>query len=450
MRRPLLAVSLVVLAVLAACGQAKPNTSGKTPGDPNTGCTATTTSCGTTLCIDTRTDASNCGACGIACTGGQACSAGACGCPATAPLACGSGAATFCANVQTDPDNCGGCGRACHTQCQAGVCAVSNAIATDILFVMDDSSSMEPKQDAVAIAFDGFIEELARANVARAAQGLAAFEFHVAVTTSSVFRNYGTGDFQKTYDRCMPTFATAGAEYPQGDFIAVPGTAKVAHFVAGLSPAAVAQAVAGVKANLRVGSCGSSQEQHLEAARLALQKVAGGRQPGLTPGEFGHPGAKLLVVWVGDEDDCSSPADPARALVLTDPASAGADACVRDRSLPAAQQKLFKVAEYDAFFTSLLQVNGGPYASMGAGFVVSANRCTDGLTCAPADALQLQSPATCTGTAQFACSGASGAGVRFLALADTFRGRGVNVVEATVCEDLAKPLSRLTGFVTAP
>ena len=60
----------------------------------------------------------------------------------------------------------------------------------DILFVVDDSGSMDPKQQALANNFSAFIARLTAYNVARVQRNLAAFDFHIAVTTSSVFRNY--------------------------------------------------------------------------------------------------------------------------------------------------------------------------------------------------------------------------------------------------------------------
>ena len=57
-------------------------------------------------------------------------------------------------------------------------------------------------------------------------------------------------------------------------------------------------------------------EQHFEAGRLAVEKALAGTQPGVAAGEWPHAGAKLVVVWVGDEDDCSNPNNPAKALAL--------------------------------------------------------------------------------------------------------------------------------------
>jgi len=71
--------------------------------------------------VDTKTDWSNCGACGTACKAGQVCSAGSC------KLSCQSGltdCSGLCVNLKTDQYNCGACGTACKigTYCCAGGC----------------------------------------------------------------------------------------------------------------------------------------------------------------------------------------------------------------------------------------------------------------------------------------------------------------------------------------
>ena len=59
--------------------------------------------------------------------------------------------------------------------------------SADILFVVDDSPSTNEKQAGLAASFGDFISEVVQTNVARAARGLEPIDFHIAVTTSSVF-----------------------------------------------------------------------------------------------------------------------------------------------------------------------------------------------------------------------------------------------------------------------
>lgn len=71
--------------------------------------------------MDTKSDGSNCGACGTTCTNGQVCSNGACA------LNCAGGSTkcgTSCIDTSIDTQNCGACGNACAAgnSCVAGKC----------------------------------------------------------------------------------------------------------------------------------------------------------------------------------------------------------------------------------------------------------------------------------------------------------------------------------------
>ena len=74
--------------------------------------------CGS-LCVDLRTDAKNCGLCGLACSAGAVCVNGGCAvlgaCERSGPCLLGDGAlggccGSICVDLQNDPDNCGVCG----------------------------------------------------------------------------------------------------------------------------------------------------------------------------------------------------------------------------------------------------------------------------------------------------------------------------------------------------
>ncbi|HLK35557.1 MAG TPA: hypothetical protein VKU41_02310, partial [Polyangiaceae bacterium] len=97
-------------------------------------------------CVDTSTDPSNCGSCGVACPNGAKCSDGACTCPASAPLAC----AGACIDPTADHANCGGCGNACTNgyRCSAGACvpcsstdAKCSGVCTDLSVDVDNCGS---------------------------------------------------------------------------------------------------------------------------------------------------------------------------------------------------------------------------------------------------------------------------------------------------------------------
>jgi hypothetical protein len=416
-----------------------------------------------------------------------------------------------------------------HCVVQAGTVRVklSNVSTADILFVVDDSPSMDPKQDGLAASFQDFITRMVQTNTARTARGLEPIDFHIAVTTSSVFfagagtascvsdggaprccrpsgctpvaactpgTAAGCGGGQiclttPTLDAsglhvigaaaqcctvsdctpsstgcypgdpcpllttsyastppptsfCTPGLAVPGSPYPAGAFVSAGANPKVLDFPKTLDWASWGTAapdptltglVKQFQENVRVGSCGSGQEQHLEAARRALQKALAGQQPGVAAGTWPHPGSKLVVVWVGDEDDCSSPITAPLTMASTTP---GADSCVWDKGLPQGAQREIPVSDYATFFAGLMHDGGA--ANLGAAFIVSAVRCADG-SYAPADSCTgtascpVEPPATCAPPSPV-CGGAYAAGERFFALADGLKTRGFEVVEGTVCD----------------
>ncbi len=76
------------------------------------------------VCTDTRTNAGNCGACGVTCSSGTSCVAGRCAVACDAPnVVCG----VVCTDVKRDRLNCGACGHACvaGTACLATGCVAA-------------------------------------------------------------------------------------------------------------------------------------------------------------------------------------------------------------------------------------------------------------------------------------------------------------------------------------
>jgi len=338
----------------------------------------------------------------------------------------------------------------------------------DILFLVDDSGSMDPMQQNLANNFGAFISRLAATQQDRVLRGLPALDFHIAVSTSSVFiaqrgscagsplactvpdppassttpcSSQGSacvGVVDHYYDvgnGCTAGVAPGnGAAYPSGDFVARTGNPKVLHFTKNLNWAGgptdptIAPLVSQFAQNIQVGSCGSGEEQHFEGSRLALKKALrldGLSQPADVPrSEWPHDGAKLVLVWVGNEDDCSNPKDPARALVYS--GSPGNDMCSADQAKDPSQQQLYPVSEYASFFAGLGRAVGAAFIRPGD----PGCNCTSGN-----------------------CQGYS-SGARFKALATAFRGLGSSVVEGSICDasfattlrqiaDLATPLELL-------
>jgi len=127
--------------------QTDPNACGtcdRTCTRPNEGCAGGACACVPPVdddcgafCTDTLTDEQNCGldaasGCGHACTLlNEVCEAGACGCPASFPTPCPAGSPTACVNTQTDANNCGTCANVCpltNDVCAAGACACPAAL----------------------------------------------------------------------------------------------------------------------------------------------------------------------------------------------------------------------------------------------------------------------------------------------------------------------------------
>jgi len=219
---------------------------------------------------------------------------------------------------------CGGCDQVPNsaiTQCQAEV-HIGSA-ATDILFVIDESGSMAEEQEALRVSLGGFVDELA----------LSPNDFRIGVVTTSV----------STWDPSMPGEYTAGPNacpgggactvtpYPKGAIVAIerdgtgaaiPGKLWWAPPDQWLGPRFLdhgsATLVPDFEGNVQLGTDGSGKEEPLRAARLALSdRITDGTNAG-----FLRSGARLAVVILTDEDDCSDSAGN-----LPPSASAGQAAC---------------------------------------------------------------------------------------------------------------------------
>jgi hypothetical protein len=152
-------------------------------------------------------------------------------------------------------------------RCEASQ-VVPGAVATDILFVIDDSGSMSQEQATLQAGLDAFIQTLASSPVAN--------DFQVGVTTTSV------ADFD-------------GTANPNAGVLVPPG----------IMPSSSPSLVADFQSAVVVGTGGFGREQGFEAARQAIEKSG----PGGANEGFIRPGARLAVIVLSDEDDCSGPTD---------------------------------------------------------------------------------------------------------------------------------------------
>jgi hypothetical protein len=111
--RALVAATLVGGAVTTACTLSP-------LGTADVQCGTTTTACGG-ACVDLKSDAAHCGACGNACDEGLVCSGGACASGCTFGLTkCGG----TCVDTESNAAHCGACDRACDAgiTCGGGEC----------------------------------------------------------------------------------------------------------------------------------------------------------------------------------------------------------------------------------------------------------------------------------------------------------------------------------------
>lgn len=438
---------------------------------------------------------------------------------------------------------------------------LSDITTADVLFVVDDSGSMAGEQARLAAAFDTFITNLNTTNVNRVAQGLVPIDFHLAVTTTSVFENlpdpstptcrndcpdpqgghvnglvccqtsgstpiaplltvrtctgptdttscpsgttcqndcisylgeYACCDASKIPSRTQQVPCTTqgaacgdlsthyrsssdptcsamnGKKYPQGDFVASGSNPTILHFdksiyappsgstctpgvdCANNQGQTASQLIGWFKANVQVGTCGSNEEDGLEAARRAVEYWE--TQPAATR-EFLHPNSKLVAVFVSDEDDCSSPQDASAGVILSyDPAYPGQprhDSCATEQTKPLDEQKLVPISTYTQFLTRQLD----PQPPVGAAFIVSAkagdqNTCVDE-TCVADQCCDTACDPTCTLTSP-TCGGQS-KGARFLEAAGQMRSNDADVVSASICDgDFGTILGRIAEIVKPP
>jgi len=203
------------------------------------------------------------------------------------------------------------------TKCEAKITIGGGR--TDILFVIDESGSMAEEQQNLHDNLADFVVTLASSPVEN--------DFRIGITTTSVENFdpasaaiYGQG----------PNACTGCAPYPKGALVAIErdgagapienklwyagGAWKGPRMLDHDSPTLTAD----FQANVLLGTFGTGKEQPLRAARLALsERITDGTNAG-----FLRPGARLALVILTDEDDCS---DTAGALPTG--SNSGQNAC---------------------------------------------------------------------------------------------------------------------------
>ncbi|HET6439751.1 MAG TPA: hypothetical protein VFG59_16920 [Anaeromyxobacter sp.] len=177
---------------------------------------------------------------------------------------------------------------------------------TDILVVVDDSGSMTEEQQNLRENLASFVTALAASPVPH--------DFQIGVTTTDVLDFDGR---TTTYPTDVPPYAGLGypIPYPKGALVAVDPGARTDPALVGkilydpatgfggprILPTGSPTLVQDFEANVLLGVEGSGKEQPFHAVELALtDRIADGTNAG-----FLRDGARLGVVILTDEDDCS-------------------------------------------------------------------------------------------------------------------------------------------------
>lgn len=296
------------------------------------------------------------------------------------------------------------------TRCEATQ-VVPGAVATDILFVVDDSGSMEENQANLAANLGVFVQALKDAPVQN--------DFRVGVTTSSVTRFVASESVYRQYTSPSPS---AGTPFPAGAIVAVtPGTPGELvydatqyaatggwggeRFLSVSDPDLLAK----FDANVRVGADGSGKEQPFLAARLALSDRLADANAG-----FLRPGARLAVIFVTDEDDCSE--------TDADAPDVGSNDACHDDDVKASEPPVLDPPEDLALF--LLGPIGGERRDVTVGVIAGLDPTTLVPSCA--------NGALCPEST--ACGSAADGGDRFTALADALVAGGGRARLGSVCD----------------
>ena len=338
---------------------------------------------------------------------------------------------------------------------------VKVATQADVLLIVDDSLSMSGKQERLAQALANFTASL---------DGLAPpIEYHAAVVSTSVMERFGA---------CAPPGDASAAAQCSSDWGAhgftcddhyacarsFPDRAGKLHAPkAGVAPVLVreshtAQDFSSLLGQaVTVGIDGARQPQGFEAMKLTLSDQGN---------TFLRDGAKLVLAFFSDADDCSDP-DRNMSMLTRDPnTGAIVDHCALEASGQSTGRGLKPVAEYVNFLRALKNKDRTPKEIEVAAIVslndgtpdpgICSNPSCDS-TCDLGPAVQKcnaqcqdapdskECASDCIRTCHSFCGGQV-AGRRYQELAVAFGG-----VVGNVCSDDASPaLARLSQVIGIP
>jgi hypothetical protein len=330
----------------------------------------------------------------------------------------------------------------------------------DILFVVDDSLSMSQKQDRLAQALQNFTATLDTLDPP--------VDYQAAVVTTSIFERFGA---------CAPDGNGSAAAQCSSDWGANGFACKTSACVrdfpveagqlrqAAGAPARVlrrrdttaAQFSQWLGQEIQAGSAGARQPQGLQAMKLALTDAKNG---------FVRDGAKVVVAFVTDAEDCSDPAQR-MSMLVKDAQGNIIDKCAADSAATGgALASLEPVASYVNFLRGLRDSDGSAKEIEVAALVSLKNGtrdpglCTNSNCVARCDAppQQQQCQASCAGSPTFplcmadctaACKtfcGGQVPGRRYVEMATAFTGLVANICS----DDASDPLQRLARIVGIP
>ena len=335
------------------------------------------------------------------------------------------------------------------------------ATQADVLMVVDDSLSMSGKQQRLAQALQNFTASLDGLNPP--------VEYHAAVVSTSVMERFGAcappGD-PFAAAQCSSDWGARGFVCDDKEACArsFPDRAGKLHApAAGVGSVLVREQHSAAEfaqllgQSVQVGIDGSRQPQGLEAMKLALSDPSNG---------FLRDGAKLVLAFFSDADDCSDP-DRNMSMLTRDPnTGAIVDHCALEASGQSTGRGLKPVAEYVNFLRALKNQDGTPKEIEVAAIVslndgtpdpgICSNPSCDS-TCDLGPAVQKcnaqcqdapdskECASDCIRTCHSFCGGQV-AGRRYQELAVAFGG-----VVGNVCSDDASPaLARLSQVIGIP
>lgn len=235
----------------------------------------------------------------------------------------------------------------------------------DLLFVVDDSRSMQNEQDKLAQGFPAMAAALDALDPP--------VSWRVAVMTTSVDEHFGpcAASDPAAPAGCSAAFGGAGFTCEAGHcvrrFPALAGRLVGDPQVLDRDALPVAEMTRRFAQNVRVDLDGARQEQPLRALQVAL---AGDALDG-----FRRDNARLVVFVVSDEDDCSD--SRGRTMALERTASGEIDHCAEGAVSGAGLDDL---DEWQRWFRSQGDVALGAIVGLAPG-TASPGQCVDG-TCA--------------------------------------------------------------------